>query len=115
MVVVKNILDLVEHKLLSPLETQIGTSNFTCDIYVEKSLDTRVIEFNSFGYWLAAGCMMDFVLQPANYLAADYSPADCLTDLVLRPADCLVAGCSPDFVPQTADCLPAVEQWGVHY
>lgn len=53
--IVRNIMELIEEKLFSILLEQLGTPNFVADIYVEESLDVRVIEFNSFGYWLASG------------------------------------------------------------
>eukprot|EP01112_Ceratiomyxa_fruticulosa_P014097 TRINITY_DN4013_c0_g4_i1.p1 TRINITY_DN4013_c0_g4~~TRINITY_DN4013_c0_g4_i1.p1 ORF type:complete len:299 (-),score=68.43 TRINITY_DN4013_c0_g4_i1:139-1035(-) len=53
--IVRNIVELIEEKLFPTLLEQFGTPSFVADIYVEESLDVRVIEFNSFGYWLAAG------------------------------------------------------------
>lgn len=54
-------LERVAHRILQELTELMGrlieafsTSNFTCDMYIEEDR-VRIVEFNSFGYWLAAG------------------------------------------------------------
>jgi len=47
--------------ILQKLVIAFGTKSFVCDIYVNEDLSVRIIEFNSFGYWLAAGsCLFNW-------------------------------------------------------
>lgn len=45
----------LEKEVLPIVCAAIGTNNVVCDIYVNEDSSLRIIEFNSFGYWLAAG------------------------------------------------------------
>ena len=45
---IKNLLDEIKPHTKIPV-------NYVCDIYVKKDLNVKIIEFNSFGYWLPAG------------------------------------------------------------
>jgi hypothetical protein len=48
---------LIEGTILPPILEAIGTSDVVCDVYAPSldGEDVRVVEFNSFGYWLASG------------------------------------------------------------
>ena len=45
----------LENDVLPLVCSKIGTNNVVCDMYVNDNGSLRIIEFNSFGYWLAAG------------------------------------------------------------
>lgn len=45
----------LEEDILPNVCNKIGTNNVVCDIYINKDMSYRIVEFNSFGYWLAAG------------------------------------------------------------
>ena len=50
-----NIKTYLEERILPSICTAIRTDNLVCDIYVNTDLSLRIVEFNSFGYWQAAG------------------------------------------------------------
>lgn len=50
-----NIKKYLEEEILPKVCEKIGTDNVVCDIYVNKDMSLRIVEFNSFGYWQAAG------------------------------------------------------------
>jgi hypothetical protein len=41
--------------MLDSLSVALECDSFVCDVYVNQDMTLRVIEFNSFGYWLASG------------------------------------------------------------
>ena len=54
----KKVAEIIKGKVDEVLEKvcdKTGTDNLVCDIYVDIDLNPRIIEFNSFGYWLASG------------------------------------------------------------
>ncbi|XWV25158.1 cell division cycle 123 protein [Tupanvirus deep ocean] len=51
----KTIQNYLENGILDLICTSVGTNNVVCDIYVNDDMTCKIIEFNSFGYWLAAG------------------------------------------------------------
>jgi len=46
----------------------IGTNNLVCDLYLDQNNEFRIIEFNSFGYWLASGSVLFRWLDDKNKL-----------------------------------------------
>lgn len=45
----------LENKIIELVCDKIDTNNVVCDIYLLPDMKCKIIEFNSFGYWLAAG------------------------------------------------------------
>eukprot|EP01105_Mastigella_eilhardi_P004155 TRINITY_DN1549_c0_g3_i1.p1 TRINITY_DN1549_c0_g3~~TRINITY_DN1549_c0_g3_i1.p1 ORF type:complete len:292 (-),score=69.37 TRINITY_DN1549_c0_g3_i1:24-899(-) len=45
----------VEQQVVAPLAGHLGTDSFTADLYWRGEQEFRVVELNSFGYWLACG------------------------------------------------------------
>ncbi|XWV26421.1 cell division cycle 123 protein [Tupanvirus soda lake] len=58
-VVAKNLANTIqkylESGILDKICSNIGTDNVVCDIYINEDTTCKIIEFNSFGYWLASG------------------------------------------------------------
>lgn len=48
-----------------------GKDDFVCDAYVNPDLSCRIIEFNSFGYWLAAGSALFHWIRDRDKLYND--------------------------------------------
>lgn len=44
----------LENELLDRVCAQIGTNDVVCDLYVYPDFSLKIIEFNSFEYWLAS-------------------------------------------------------------
>jgi hypothetical protein len=58
----KQVIDWLENDVINRALNVLETRNFTIDIYInEKENKKEIIEFNSFGYWLAAnGCLFNW-------------------------------------------------------
>lgn len=55
MTLTNGIKDHLEKQILPLVCPKIGTDNVTCDLYINRNGTIRIVEFNSFGYWQAAG------------------------------------------------------------
>jgi len=53
--ITKNIVNEVENNLIPLISNNIKTTDFTVDYLVKRDLSIKIIELNSFGYWLSAG------------------------------------------------------------
>lgn len=57
-----NIIDYVEKELVNLVCDKIGVDSLTVDILVREDLSLKLVELNSFGYWLAAGsCLFSWI------------------------------------------------------
>lgn len=65
---VHNIQQYLENDILPKICDIIKTDNLVCDIYVNSDSTLRIVEFNSFGYWLAAGSALFEWLDDKNKL-----------------------------------------------
>lgn len=59
--IAKNIVNEVENNLIPLVCDKINTNDFTVDYLVKEDLTLKIIELNSFGYWLASGsCLFNW-------------------------------------------------------
>ena len=64
MILAKNIINEVELNLIPLITNKININNFTVDYLVKEDLTLKIIELNSFGYWLAAGsCLFNWIID----------------------------------------------------
>lgn len=60
----KKIIDDVENNLVLLVCDKINTNDFTIDYLVKEDMNIKIIELNSFGYWLAAGsCLFSWIVD----------------------------------------------------
>lgn len=59
--ITKNIVNEIENVLIPLISHKLNTNDFTVDYLVKKDLSIKLIELNSFGYWLSAGsCLFNW-------------------------------------------------------
>jgi hypothetical protein len=73
----------LEGTILPPLLEAIGTSDVVCDVYAPSldGEDVRVVELNSFGYWLASGSALFHWITDRDVL---YGLSDSMVVRVVR-------------------------------
>jgi len=69
--------DCVEYveSALTPVLDAIGTRDVTCDVYWQDDESFRIIELNSYGYWLGAGAALFHWIDDRDKL---YGVTDCV-------------------------------------
>lgn len=59
--IAQNIINEIENNLIPLICDKINTNSFTIDYLVKEDLTLKIIELNSFGYWLASGsCLFNW-------------------------------------------------------
>jgi hypothetical protein len=76
----KEVIHWLENDIIKPALNVLETRNFTIDIYLKEDENIKkIIEFNSFGYWLAAnGCLFNWTTDREILYGIKYKNLICI-------------------------------------
>lgn len=66
--IMKNMINWLENDILPEILLKIGKNDIVADFYIEDDNKFKIVEFNSFGYWMASGSALFHWINDFNKL-----------------------------------------------